>query len=126
MTATPAAGQESAQVVLTVTAPAAVLRVFGDVDLDVVGELRAALDEAVRRRPYVIVDLNAAGTIDSLCLGALVWGRSRARRAGGDLLLVAPSRFVQTVLRGMRLDTAFRVFATVPQAITNAAATTRP
>ena len=103
------------------TPPAAVLRVVGDVDLAVIGELRAALDEAVRRRPHVIVDLTRVGTIDSLGVGALVRGRNRARRADGDLLLVAPSGFVQTVLRGMRLDAAFRVFDSVPHALTDAA-----
>jgi anti-sigma B factor antagonist len=105
-----------------VTSPAAVVRVTGDIDLDVVADLRAGLENAAALRPYVIADLTGAGTIDSLGLGALVRGRGAARQRGGDLLLVAPSRFVQTVLRTMRLHTAFRTFGTVPQAITAAVA----
>ncbi|MGA5298938.1 STAS domain-containing protein [Nucisporomicrobium flavum] len=110
------------RVALTVTSPAAVVRVTGDIDLDVVADLRAGLENAAALRSYVIVDLTGAGTIDSLGLGALVRGRGAARQRGGDLLLVAPSRFVQTVLRTMRLHTAFRTFGTVPQAITAAVA----
>ena len=108
----------TARVALTVTSPAAVVRVSGDADMDVVADLRAALDNAVALRPYVIVDLTATATIDSLGLGALVRGRNAARQRDGELLLVAPSPFVQAVLWSMRLHTAFRMFDTVPQAIT--------
>lgn len=103
---------------LTLTTTAVVVRLAGDVDLDVVDDLRTALDDAVALRPYVIVDLTAAAAVDSLGLNTLVRGRNAARRNGGELLLVGPSRFVQTVLRTMRLHTAFRVFETVPQALT--------
>jgi len=108
----------AARVALTVTSPAAIVRITGDVDVDVVADLRAALDNAVALRPYVIVDLTTAGVLDSLGLGALVRGRGAARQRDGELLLVAPSRFVQAVLWSMRLHTAFRMFDTVPQAIT--------
>ncbi|MEV4704322.1 STAS domain-containing protein [Actinoplanes sp. NPDC049316] len=111
-----------AHVALTVTSPAVLIRVTGDIDLDLVPDLRTGLETAVALRPYVIVDLTAARTVDSLGLGALVRGRSAARQRGGDLLLVAPSRFVQTVVRTMRLHRAFRMFDTVPQAITAALA----
>lgn len=104
-------------VTVTDTGAATVVRVEGDVDLDVIGELRAALDDAVTRRPYVIVDLAVTG-IDSLGIGTLVRARNVARRAGGDVVLAGPSPFVRTLLRTMRLDTAFQVYRTVPQAIT--------
>jgi anti-sigma B factor antagonist len=103
-----------------VTSEAALVRVAGDVDLDVVSELRAALDNAVALRPVVIVDLTSAGTIDSLGLAVLTGARDAARRYGGELLLVASSHFIRSVLLARRLQTAFRVFATVPQAITAA------
>lgn len=96
---------------------AAVVHVSGDVDLDVSGELRAALDAAVEAQPYVVVDLTRAGTIDSAGLGTLVRARNAARRRAGELTLAGPSRFVQTVLRTMRLHTAFRMFPSVRQAI---------
>jgi anti-anti-sigma factor len=96
---------------------AAVVRVRGDLDLDVAPGLRAALERATAARPYVVVDLSEAGVIDAAGLGALVRARNSARRRQGELLLAGPSRFVQTVLRTMRLHTAFRSFGTVEQAV---------
>jgi anti-anti-sigma factor len=74
------------------------VRVTGDVDDDVVPALRSTLDSAVALRPFVIVDLTMAGAITSPGLGTLVRARNAVRRRGGELLLAAPSRFVQTVL----------------------------
>lgn len=99
------------------TEAGAVVRVAGDVDIDVVGELRAALDAAVEAHPRVVVDLGGAGTIDSVGLSALVRGRQAARKRGGDLVLAAPSRFVRTVLHTMRLDAAFPIFDSVAAAV---------
>jgi anti-anti-sigma factor len=99
---------------------ASLVRVVGDVDTDVVAELRTALDTAVAEHPRVIVDLTRAATIDSVGLGTVVRARQAARRRGGDLLLAAPSRFVRTVLHTMRLDGAFPTFDTVPQAMSAA------
>ncbi|MCO8275570.1 STAS domain-containing protein [Actinoplanes sp. TRM 88003] len=104
------------------TSNAALVRVTGDIDLDVIGELRDVLDSAVALRPVVIVDLISAGTIDSLGLAVLAGTRDAARRRGGDLLLVAAGHFTRGVLTARRLQTAFRVFDTVPQAITAASA----
>ncbi|MCA2219044.1 STAS domain-containing protein [Jidongwangia harbinensis] len=83
------------------------VRVAGDVDTGVVAELRAALETALAEHPRIIMDLTRAATIDSVGLGTVVRARQAARRRGGDLLLAAPSRFVQTVLHTMRLDGAF-------------------
>ena len=111
-----------ANVSIALTSPASIVRVTGDVDVDIVSELRDKLDEAVALRPVVIVDLTAAETVDSLCLSLLIRARNAARRRGGDVLLVVPSEFMLTVLRVQRLHDAFRAFDTVPQAITAAAA----
>lgn len=104
------------------TRHAAVVSVTGDIDAAVVPQLRSALDAAVAARPQVVVGLTRAGVIDSAGLGVLVRARQAARRRGGDLLLAGPSRFVHTVLRTMRLHTAFPTFDTVPQALTAARA----
>jgi anti-sigma B factor antagonist len=95
----------------------AVVRVVGDLDIDVVDDLRVAVDTALEAHARVIVDLSRAATIDSVGLSAIVRARQSARRRGGDLLLAAPSRFVRTVLHTMRLDTAFPMFDSVPQAM---------
>lgn len=111
----PAAAPE--RVAVETTPTAAVVRIAGDVDLDVAAELRAAFETAAASRPYVIADLSRAATIDSLGLGTVVRARNMARRQQSELLLAGPSRFVRTVLRTMRLHTAFRTFATVRQAL---------
>ncbi|MEV6303484.1 STAS domain-containing protein [Actinoplanes sp. NPDC051861] len=105
------------QVSLEIGPAAAVVRVTGDVDLAVADELRAVLESAAVQRRVIVVDLAEAGTIDSTGVGALVRGRNAARRRGGDLLLAAPSRFLQMMLRTMRLHTAFATYRSVPHAL---------
>lgn len=97
---------------------AAVVTVTGDVDLDAAVELWSALEAAASSRLTVIVDLTAAGTVDSIGLGALVRGRNTVQRRQGELVLAGASPFLQAVLRTMRLATAFPVFRTVEHALT--------
>ncbi|MET8911420.1 STAS domain-containing protein [Micromonospora sp. NPDC004551] len=72
--------------------------------------VRRALAEAVTVGDRVLVDLAAVEVIDSAGLGLLVRARQETRRDGRRLCLVAPSRFVRTVLHTMRLDGVFAVF----------------
>jgi anti-anti-sigma factor len=65
--------------------------------------LTAALD--VHR--HVVLDLHAVHLIDPAGLGLLVRTHQQAKHRGGSLRLVAPSRFILTVLHTMRLDTTF-------------------
>jgi anti-anti-sigma factor len=99
------------------TAGVSVVRVVGDIDLDAVTTLRTTLDAAIAAHAWVIVDLSRARTVDSVGLSVLVSASFAARRADGDLLLAAPSRFLCSVLRSARLPTAFAVFDTLPQAL---------
>ncbi len=62
----------------------------------------------------VVVDLREVGFIDSTALGLLVRARQEARQHDGTFGLVAPSRFVRTVLHTMRLDGAFSIYADWP------------
>jgi anti-anti-sigma factor len=101
-------------------AGASLVRVIGDIDLDAVTTLRAALDAAVATHAWVIVDLSRTGTVDSVGLSVLVTANLAARRAGGGLLLAAPSPFLRSVLRSARPVTAFAVHDTLPQAMTAA------
>ncbi|MEU4245694.1 STAS domain-containing protein [Actinoplanes sp. NPDC026619] len=96
---------------------ASLVQIDIDIDMDLAAELRAALEIAVTAHRNVIVDLSGAGVIDSVGLGVLVRARNIARQRPGEVVLAAPSRFIQTVLRTMRLHTAFRTFDTVEGAI---------
>ena len=104
---------------------AAVVDITGDIDVDIVAQLRTALNSAVAARTQVVVGLAQVRAIDSAGLGVLVRARRAARRRNGDLLLASPSRFVRTVLRTMRLHNAFPTFDTVQQAMTAAHAAAR-
>ncbi|GAA2631647.1 anti-sigma-B factor antagonist [Paractinoplanes durhamensis] len=107
-------------VTLSLTASTAVVRVDRDIDPEVVPELRVALDEAVRARPRVVVDLARVHVIEATGLGILVRARSAARQREGELVLAAPSRFVQTVLHTMRLHTAFPLYESADEAVEDA------
>ncbi|WBB68469.1 STAS domain-containing protein [Micromonospora sp. WMMD812] len=71
--------------------------------------VRRALREAIDLGGRLLVDLTDVEVIDSAGLGLLVRAHQEARRRGGALCLVAPSRFVLTVLHTMRLDGVFPI-----------------
>ncbi|MGR6320263.1 STAS domain-containing protein [Micromonospora soli] len=77
---------------------------------DLVGPVRRALAESVTFGDRMLVDLAEVEVLDSAGLGLLVRARQQARQDGRRLCLVAPSRFVLTVLHTMRLDGVFPVF----------------
>ncbi|MGY0005933.1 STAS domain-containing protein [Micromonospora sp. I033] len=88
--------------------------------------VRRALAEAVVVGDRVLVDLAGIEVIDSAGLGLLVRAHQEARRDGRRLCLVAPSRFVRTVLHTMRLDGVFAVFDTHARALSGLAGAAPP
>jgi anti-anti-sigma factor len=96
---------------------ATVVHVRADLDGRLAETLRAALTCAVDRRGHVVLDLADAATVDSTGLGLLVRVRQQARRRHATVCIVAPSRFVVTVLHTMRLDRAFPIFDDCPSAL---------
>ncbi|WP_436535873.1 STAS domain-containing protein [Actinoplanes sp. HUAS TT8] len=98
------------------------VRVIGDVDLSVASRLRAALESALAANPWVVVDLSRVGAVDSIGLGVLAAARQAAGRGTGDLLLAAAPPFFTSVLHAARLSTVFRMYETVPSAMTAALA----
>uniref|UniRef100_UPI00155FA31D STAS domain-containing protein n=1 Tax=Actinoplanes derwentensis TaxID=113562 RepID=UPI00155FA31D len=97
-----------------------------DLDLHRVDQVRPALMEAAESGRDVIVDMSDAGVIDSAGLGLLVRAYRCTRRRGAGLSLVAPSRFVMTVLHTMHLDGMFPVFPDEETALAFAAGETAP
>lgn len=83
--------------------------------------VRRALAEAVDVSHRLLVDLAEVDVIDSAALGLLVRAHQEARQRGTALCLVAPSRFVLTVLHTMRLDGVFPVFESLTVALSGAA-----
>ncbi|MFG1604976.1 STAS domain-containing protein [Actinoplanes sp. NPDC049265] len=89
---------------------AVVITPMGDLDADAAAVLRHELMTAAEHGGHVIVDLHGVHLIDSPALGLLVRAHQRTREQHGTFALVAPSRFVRTVLHTMRLDTAFTTY----------------
>lgn len=95
-----------------------VLTPLVDIDAGFVEVLRDGLNAALGARPHVMLDLHAVHLIDSMGLGALVRAHQEAKRGGGSLSLIAPSRFLLTVLHTMRLDALFPVYPDEQTALT--------
>jgi anti-anti-sigma factor len=95
---------------LTTRARDALVRVHGDLDLETAPDLRAALGWAVERHHGVVVDLAGVPRLDSAGLGVLIRAHGWAKHHDGVLCLVAPSRFVLTVLHTMHVDGVFPIF----------------
>jgi anti-sigma B factor antagonist len=75
-----------------------VIALHGELDLVHATAVADALVAVAACKPWIIVDLSRLEFIDASGIAALRRGRSSAREAGGDLLLVAPQRQVQRVL----------------------------
>ena len=94
----------------------ALIRVHGDLDLEMAPDLRDALGWAVDGHRGVVIDLAGAPRLDSAGLGVLIRAHGRARHRDGVICLVAPSRFVLTVLHTMHVDGVFPIFDDCPSA----------
>lgn len=63
-------------------------------------QLAALVSDGMSR---LVIDLAAVTSMDSAAIGALIAGLKQARKAGGDLRIVAPSMQVSEVLKMTKL-----------------------
>ena len=103
----PAIRDDGAHVVVTLR---------GELDVANAADLGAVLSKAVARNPYVIADLSDLTFIDCASLGVLVRARTRAREAGGDLVLAGARGKVLRVITLPCLAAVFPVYASVDEA----------
>ena len=103
----PAIRDDGAHVVVTLR---------GELDIANAADLGAVLSEAVARNPHVIADLSDLTFIDCASLGVLVRARTRAREAGGDLVLAGARGRMWRVLALPFLAGVFPVDASVDEA----------
>jgi anti-anti-sigma factor len=96
---------------------AVVVRLHGELDVSVVDDLRETLRQAGEGHPHLVLDLTEVRLIDSAVLALLVHSHQAARQRGGAVILAAPSPFVVTVLRAMRLLGVFPMFGDGDQAL---------
>lgn len=94
-------------------------------DLDAVSAAGAAtvLDEITGRPVRLVLDLAGLGFLDCCGLSVLLAARTRARAAGGDLVLAAPRR---QVLRLLTLTGHSDVLATHNSAASSVACSVPP
>ncbi|MFN8035453.1 MAG: STAS domain-containing protein [Acidimicrobiia bacterium] len=79
--------------------PEPVVRATGELDLSMVAELRAALDQVIAGADGVaLIRLADVTFIDSSCLGVLVGSLRQAGERGVELVLVEPSGPVRRLL----------------------------
>jgi anti-anti-sigma factor len=87
----------------------AVLRVSGEIDLQVADELRDAGLAAVADEAGLAIDLSEVSFIDSSGLAALIAINNALRTPGQRLILLSPSRSVRRILELTGLNPAFTV-----------------
>ena len=90
----------------------------GELDLHNAHEVRAALDDAIGRRPErLVVDLSAVDFLDSTALGALLQARGRQAETG-SFRLAAPGIEPRRVLRLAGVERHLDVFDSLDEALT--------
>jgi anti-sigma B factor antagonist len=96
---------------------AVVVRLSGEIDLDVALEFRSGLLTAAENGPNVVVDFTDVTFIDSSGLSALILASRDIAGRGGQLVLAGPRGAVREVLSTTRLDQVLTVAGTVPEAL---------
>ena len=88
---------------------------MGETEASPFQEKKFQLLEAKRTR--IVLDLSQLKMINSSGLGSLIAALVSARERGGDLRLARLSKAVATVMEKVQLDTTFRIFETVDDAV---------
>jgi anti-sigma B factor antagonist len=96
----------------------AVLQLKGRFDAHEVVPVGAWLQEQVDAgRVQIIINLEAVNFIDSTALSSLVRGLKHCREKGGELRLCCLQQPVRVIFELTRLDKAFTIHATQPEAV---------
>jgi anti-sigma B factor antagonist len=97
--------------------PAVVVRLSGEIDLDVAEEFRGGLLTAAESGPNVVVDVTEVTFMDSSGLSALIRASRDIQARQGRLVLAGPRGAVREVLHTTRLDQVLTLVDTVPEAL---------
>lgn len=92
-----------------------VLVLSGSVDLSTVPAVQNGLVRLVVEHPgeIVAVDLDAVDVLDDLAMGVIIGAAGRARRAGGDMVIVCSDQRLREQFTITGLDRAITVVATL-------------
>lgn len=106
------------QINQTTSEPATVLSLTGDLDSFSSNYLKEHISRLFDEGTYkIIIDLHEVGFVDSAGLGQLVGALKMCFHHGGNLVLVGANEAVTDLLHLTKLDTVFKVFDTVEDAV---------
>ena len=95
-----------------------VLRLEGEIDLDVSPEIAVSLQEMIAKRPSrLVVDLSRVSYIDSSGLAVLITAVNDVEEYGGRLMIAGAQESVQTIIEGGGLSRFFLAFPHVDAAL---------
>ena len=98
-----------------------------EIDITNAGQLRAALLQAAARPgPVLVVDMTRTRFCDSAGLHALIGAHKRARAEGRQVRLAVAGPQVRRIIALTALDRLIPVCASLDQALTHPAGTSRP
>jgi anti-sigma B factor antagonist len=97
---------------------AVIVHLVGEVDLNVSPKLRAALkDLTAAKKPLIVVDMAEVPYIDSSGVATLVECLQSVSRYRGQLRLCQLTKRASGVFEISRLDTVFKIFGTLEEAL---------
>jgi anti-anti-sigma factor len=107
----------SLEVTSSVVGGQPVVALAGTVDLATVPSLHNALTAAILDSPQstIAVDLGAVESLDDVALGVLLGAAGRARRGGGDLVIITADEALRQRLALTRFDRAISVSPSLSQ-----------
>ena len=96
----------------------AVVKTPDEVDIGNAGQLREALRAAAAAgRPAIVVDMSGTEFCDSTCLNVLVRALRQAEQDSTDLRLVIGGDALRRILTVTGVDSMFRIYETLDQAV---------
>jgi len=96
----------------------AVVKTPDEVDIGNAGQLREALHAAAAAgRPAIVVDMSGTEFCDSTCLNVLVRALRQAEADATDLRLVIGGGALRRILTVTGVDSMFRIYETLDQAV---------
>lgn len=103
-----------------------VLELSGRFDAHTVPQVSDWIKIKMTDQPHLVIDLVNVTFVDSAALATLVQGMKQCREQDGDLLLCRLAQPVRIIFELTRLDRAFAIFNSVPEAVAslNSAAVT--
>ncbi len=101
---------------MSVTESYVLVKVAGEADMTVSGQVRELLAAVLAGMRHLVVDVSGLRFIDAACVRVLVGACGAAEDAGGTLVLVAPQPVVARMLGLCRTDQLIAVYGSVAEA----------